>query len=131
MTVAETKVDRRTILVVEDDQNVRRVLNIALSRAGFAVAEVETGAEALTLLQAGGVSGMLLDMSLRDQGTGDVLAWLHEHEERPPWLVLSAMDHADAALVDDAIDGRFVAKPFDPWDLIERIKQMIGPNEEE
>jgi len=41
-------------------------------------------------------------------------------------LVLSAIDPADAAQIDDSIGERFISKPFDPWRLIERVKAMTA-----
>ena len=81
------------------------MLRMALRHAGFEVDEADTAADAVKRLEGGGLSGVVLDFSLPDKGSGDVLAWLIAHSESPPWLVL-------------------VAKPFDPWVLIERIKAM-------
>jgi DNA-binding response OmpR family regulator len=114
------------LLIVEDDAALRRVLTIAMRHAGFFVDQAKTGQEALARLERGEVSGVLLDLGLPDGRSGDVLTWLHNHEDQPPWLVLSAMDPADAAQIDDSIGGRFVPKPFDPWALIERVKVMTS-----
>ncbi len=114
------------VLVVEDDPAVRRVMRMMLRNAGFGVAEAESGAEALTTLEAGGVDGVVLDLGLADKRSDDVLAWLHAHHERPPWLVVSAMDRTDASKLDSAIDERFIPKPFDPKTLVARIKSMTG-----
>lgn len=123
--VAPTK----PLLIVEDDPALRRVLTIAMQHAGFFVDQVGSGAEALARLEHGDVSGVLLDLGLPDGRSGDVLNWLHNHEDQPPWLVLSAMDPSDAAQIDDSIGGRFIPKPFDPWVLIERVKAMTAEDE--
>jgi DNA-binding response OmpR family regulator len=117
------------LLIVEDDSALRRVLTIAMQHAGFFVDHATDGAGALARLERGDVSGVLLDIGLPDGRSGDVLAWLHEHGDQPPWLVLSAMDPSDVAQIDGSIGGRFVAKPFDPWVLIERVKAMTADDE--
>ena len=117
---------RKPLLIVEDDPTLRRVLEIAMRHAGFDVDHAETGAEALAFLEANGVSAVLMDLGLPDGRTAEVLSWLHAHSDRPPWLVLSAMDPADAAQIDDSIGERFISKPFDPWQLIERVKAMTA-----
>jgi DNA-binding response OmpR family regulator len=117
---------RKPLLIVEDDPTLRRVLEIAMRHAGFDVDYAETGAEALAFLEANGVSAVLMDLGLPYGRTAEVLSWLHAHSDRPPWLVLSAMDPADAAQIDDTIGERFISKPFDPWQLIERVKAMTA-----
>lgn len=114
------------LLIVEEDPALSRVLTIAMRHAGFYVDQVNNGTAALARLERGRVSGVLLDMGLPDGRSADVLTWLHRHEDRPPWLVLSAMDPAEAAQIDGSIGERFVPKPFDPWALIEKVKAMTA-----
>ncbi len=125
-----TKQKRRVILLVEDDRAVRRVVHLALDRSGFNVVEVDTGTRALASLKQGGIDAVVLDLGLPDARAPDVLAWLHAHDEKPPWLVISAVDRADAVRIDGAVSGRFVAKPFDPWKLLERITALTDMDEE-
>ena len=117
---------RTPVLIIENDPILRRVLEIAMRHAGFAVNHAETGAEALALLEANRASAVLMDLGLPDGRSAEVLSWLHAHSDRPPWLVLSAMDPADAAQIDDSIGERFISKPFDPWQLIERVEAMTA-----
>ena len=125
-----TKQKRRVILLVEDDRAVSRVLRLTLDRSGFDVVEVDTGTRALASLEGGGIDAVVLDLGLPDARAPDVLAWLHAHDEKPPWLVISALDRADAVRLDGTIDRRFIAKPFDPWELLKRISVLSGGDEE-
>ena len=125
-----TKQKRRVILLVEDDRAVRRVVRLALDRSGFDVVEVDTGTRALVSLEQGSIDAVVLDLGLPDSRAPDVLAWLHAHDEKPPWLVISAVDRADAVRIDATIGVRFVAKPFDPWELLKRITALAGRDEE-
>jgi DNA-binding response OmpR family regulator len=115
---------QRNLLVVEDDPTVRRVVGMVLRGAGYGVDAADSGAAALHRLEEGGLDGVVLDLGLPDGRAGDVLAWLHAHEERPPWLVLSSMDRSDAARLDSSISPRFLSKPFDPKELLERVRSM-------
>ena len=121
---------RRVILLVEDDRAVSRVLRLTLDRSDFDVVEVDTGTRALVILERGGIDAVVLDLGLPDARAPDVLAWLHAHDEKPPWLVISAVDRADAVRLDNTIGARFIAKPFDPWELLKRITVISGGNEE-
>ena len=125
-----TKQKRGVMLLVEDDPAVRRMLRLALDRSGFDVVEVDTGTRAVATLEQGGIDAVVLDLGLPDARAPDVLAWLHAHDEKPPWLVISAVDRADAVRIDSAISGRFVAKPFDPWELVKRIAALADGDEE-
>ncbi|MCH8199605.1 MAG: response regulator [Chloroflexi bacterium] len=129
MSTASEK-NSSVILLVEDDQSLRWLMRRALDQSGFDVVEVDTGTRALASLERGGIDVVVLDLGLPDSRAPDVLAWLHAHDEQPPWLVISAVDRADAVRIDSAISGRFVAKPFDPWKLLERITALTDMDEE-
>ena len=124
--MAESRLEVSIVLVVEDDPTLRRVMHMMLSQAGYSVAEASSGDEALGRLEEGGLSGVLLDLGLPDRRSCKVLDWLHDHGDIPPWLVVSAMDRTEAAQLDSTIEGRFVAKPYDPWLLLARIEAMLG-----
>ncbi|MCH7483073.1 MAG: response regulator [Chloroflexi bacterium] len=121
-----TKQRRRVVLLVEDDRAVRRVVRLTLEGSGYDVVEAEDGTHALERLERGGIDAVVLDLGLPDARAPSVLAWLHAHDEKPPWLVISAVDRADAVRLDGAINGRFVAKPFDPWELLRQIAAMAA-----
>lgn len=124
--MADVATSVKLLLIVEDDSTVQRVLRIAMRHAGFDVEVVDSGRAAVARLERGGIAGVLLDLGLPDGRANDVLDWLHAHEEQPPWLVISAMDRSDVARMDGKIPARFIAKPFDPWTLIERVKAMTA-----
>jgi DNA-binding response OmpR family regulator len=115
---------RTPVLLVEDDEAVRRMLHLVLRGGDFDVTAVTTGTEALAHLSERPVGAVLLDLDLPDGRSADVLRWLHENHERPPWLVISAMDRRDALRLDETIGERFMAKPFDPWALVDSIRAM-------
>jgi DNA-binding NtrC family response regulator len=54
---------QRSILVVDEDQNLRRSLALILKRAGYLVTTVKQGCEALEILQAGNFNMVILDIS--------------------------------------------------------------------
>ena len=113
------------VLVVEDDSAVQRTLRMAFQAAGFSVELVDTGAEALRVLHSQRPDAVTVDLSLPDRRAGDVLAWLRQHST--PWFVISALDEGDAAKQYGQFSGRFIAKPFDPWDLVDRVEGVLAP----
>jgi DNA-binding response OmpR family regulator len=87
------------VLLVEDDQSIRRVLRFSLWEAGFDIIEVVTGAEALQTLENDVSEVVVLDLGLPDGLGGTVLKWLRQAEHNtgggPVWVVISALDHSD------------------------------------
>jgi DNA-binding response OmpR family regulator len=118
---------KRRVLIVEDDPAVSRVLRICLRRAGFETIEVETGGEALKKLREEHPDAVLLDLGLPDGLGRAVLNQLHESPDGyPAWLIVSALDEDEANRRYGPLKGTFVAKPFDPWDLIKKLEDMLG-----
>ncbi len=119
-----------TVLIVEDDKGVRRMLRFAMREAGFDVVEAETGLDALSLLNTANVDAVVLDLGLPDQAGGLVLNKLRAptkaRQKEIAWLAVSAVDAREAEMTFGKFDGRFIPKPYDPWQLIGRIKSMLA-----
>jgi CheY-like chemotaxis protein len=117
------------VLVIEDDQSVRRMLRFSLRDAGFEIAEATTGKEALERLEARVPEAVILDLGLPDDLGGAVLDWLRRAERgnngRPAWVVISAMDLNDLVQQYGSLASHFLAKPFDPWDLVLRLQEFL------
>ena len=128
MTNPDSSIARRRLLVIEDNQSVRRMLRLALSGAGFDVVDVPTGQEALQILEHQPPDLVVLDLSAADASGRQVLEWLR-HRDRfgassLPWVVISAMDHQETVERYGPMDGHFIPKPFDPWELVRTLEGM-------
>src|SRR5512142_2070850 len=55
---------RQTVLVVDDEKNIRRTLRMVLESEGYAVEEAGSAEEALARLDGGGIDAVLLDVKL-------------------------------------------------------------------
>lgn len=119
-----------TVLIVEDDKGVRRMLRFAMREAGFDVVEAGNGVEALGLLDTADIDAVVLDLGLPDQAGGLVLKELRApakpRQKEPVWLAVSAVDAREAEIAYGKMNGRFVSKPYDPWQLIGRLKSMLA-----
>lgn len=120
----------RRALVVEDDQGVRRMLRFSLRDSGFTIAETATGAEALALLEELAPDAVILDLGLPDGLGSAVLERLRRMQEMdggaPAWMVVSAMNREDAIRLFGPLGDRFLPKPFDPWDLVAKLQELLG-----
>jgi two-component system cell cycle sensor histidine kinase/response regulator CckA len=119
----------RTVLVVDDDETVRRVLHLSLERAGFRVLTAEHGIHALALLDAepAPVDLVLTDVVMPEMNGLALAARLLARRPTPRVIFMSGYVH-DPEQLDQAL-GRpapFVAKPFDVDDLVARISVELG-----
>ncbi|MFW6205712.1 MAG: PAS domain S-box protein [Gemmatimonadota bacterium] len=118
-----------TVLVVEDEDAVRKLTVRVLERAGFTVLAAENGARALDVMEAhdGVVDVVLTDMVMPEMG-GRELAW-HIRRRRPgiPIIFMSGYDDALVAEAETGEESEFLAKPFTPATLARRITEAISP----
>ena len=114
-----------TVLVVDDDLQVRRFLRTTLAGHGLAVVEAGTVAEAIDAIRRVHPTVVLLDLGLPD---GDGLAVLRAlpAEERPPVIVLSARgQEGDKVIALDAGAEDYLTKPFGASELLARIRVVL------
>lgn len=116
--------DRR-ILVIEDDDTIRELLETTLGEEGYAVASAASGGEALELLTRFDPGLILLD--LRMPGI-DGRAFAKSYRARPgrkaPIAVVTAA--RDPALAAAQIQAAgFLAKPFDLADLMRLVARLV------
>ena len=116
----------RRVLLIEDDRAVTRVLRLSLKRGGFDTAEAESGREALKIMDDDSFDAVILDLCLPDGRGGDVLHRLQMADRHPVWVAMSALDEDEVTKRFGPIQGPFLAKPFDPWDLISLLDNLLG-----
>lgn len=113
--------DRRMILVVDDESELRDLLRVALVDEGYDVVTAGNGEAALRLAARHRPALILLDlwMPVMD-GKSFVEAYRREPEPRAPILLMSAGDTLRTEAADLAGQGvrGYLAKPFDIDDLI-------------
>lgn len=119
-----------TVLVVDDDQQLRRFLRTTLAGHGHAIAEAGSVAEAVAAIERVRPQVVLLDLGLPD---GDGLAVLRQlpPDARPPVIVLSARgQEGDKVAALDAGAEDYLTKPFGASELLARIRvvlRRVGP----
>lgn len=117
-----------TILIVEDDPDIREMLEFALSRAGFQVWEAETAEDAIKKLD-GQLPGLaIVDWMLPGMSGVDLARRLRrdEHTAGLPIIMLTARgEEADKLKSFESGVDDYVVKPFSPRELIARIKALL------
>ena len=115
-----------TVLVIEDDRDIRDVVRRYLERAGHGVLSTGSGMEALRLLGEANVDLVVLDLGLPDLDGLEVLREARRGGARLPVVVLTARSE-----VDDRIRGLsagaddYVTKPFSPTELVLRVGAVL------
>lgn len=112
-----------TILLVEDEAPVRRLLARSLTRAGYSVHEAADGHAALALFDAHGDS---IDMVLTDMlmpGMGGAELSRHLRARRPGVKLLCVSGYPGTLDDDFVID--FLAKPFTREDLLTKVREVL------
>jgi two-component system OmpR family response regulator len=116
-----------SVLVVEDEDNVRYIAAAALRLAGFAVGEVATGQEALGQLAGGaGWDLVVLDVRLPDIDGFEVCRRLRAAGNQVPVVFLTARDAVEDRLRGLTIGGDdYLVKPFSVEELVARVKVIL------
>lgn len=111
-----------TVLVIDDEVQIRRLLGVVLRGAGFRVAEAETGILGIQQVAGTRPDMVLLDMGLPDMSGLVVLARLREWSRVPVIVLTVQSDEADKIAALDGGADDYVTKPFASGELLARIR---------
>ncbi|NQT58143.1 MAG: response regulator [Bacteroidetes bacterium] len=116
------------ILVVDDEQQIRRFLKISLELCGYNVIEAESGYQGMSKAISINPDLIILDLGLPDMDGLNFLQSLREWSSIPV-IVLSVRDSEinKVALLDNGADD-YLTKPFNIKELIARIKVAFRHN---
>ena len=114
-----------SVLIVDDEPHIRRLLHSTLDRAGYRVSEAGSARQALAEIEANPPDVVLLDLGLPDRDGLELLPLMRQ-KSKAAVLVVSARESTDekvAALDLGAID--YVTKPFDTEELLARVRVAL------
>lgn len=117
------------ILIIDDEVQILRLLEITLSANGYKVSEASTGKEGLTLAATRHPGLIILDLGLPDSDGIEILKKLREWYQKPI-IILSVRNSEDdivKALDNGAND--YITKPFHSGELMARIRVAIRQGE--
>ena len=116
----------RSVLVVDDEPQIRELLRAYLERDGYAVTEAWTGADALHLtLGAGPPDLVLLDIGLPDLDGFEVLRTIRRDSEVYVVLVTARADEVDKLVGLSVGADDYVTKPFSPREVVARVGTVL------
>ncbi len=117
-----------TVLVVEDDPTLLEAIRDTLEMAKYSVLEASNGKQALEQISKNAVGLVISDVQMRPMNGHELLARIKLNFPQIPVLLMTAygnIEKAVTAMREGAID--YLAKPFEPEVLIEKVQQSIIP----
>lgn len=122
---------QETILVIDDEVQIRRLLEITLTSSGYRINEASTGKDGLVALATHNPDLVILDLGLPDTDGIEILKKAREWYQRPV-IVLSVRNSEDdiiGALDNGAND--YLTKPFRTGELLARIRVALRSGKED
>jgi two-component system cell cycle sensor histidine kinase/response regulator CckA len=121
---------RPSILLVDDEEPIRKLMRVVLSDTGFRILQAGSSDEALGLLESHGASVHLVVTDIQMPPGMDGLSLAEAVRRRYPdlpVLFISGYSHFYSRLSEILDQGRtwFLQKPFSPYQLVEAVKQAI------
>lgn len=123
---ADSRQPPATILVCDDDPNLRELVRAALGE-GYRYLEAADGGEALDAVRSLGPDLLVLDVMLPVRSGLEVLQAIRADPRLAslPVVVITAWSHAELDAEGAGAD-RFVSKPFDPDELAAAVAELLG-----
>ncbi len=118
----------KSILLVDDDQEIRELLETYLSRAGFQVRSVADGEGLRRAMAEEAADLVILDVMLPDEDGFSLCRWVRAHQRlaQVPIIMLTASsDEADRVIGLELGADDYLGKPFSPRELLARIKALL------
>jgi DNA-binding response OmpR family regulator len=120
----------KQILVVDDEQELRRVIQLILNTDGYETLTARGGAECLQILAQQSVDLIILDLMMPEVDGWEVLRQLRSQGKADviPVILLTAKDQPIDKMLGLTVFGvrDYVTKPFDKNDLLERVANALG-----
>jgi DNA-binding response OmpR family regulator len=115
----------RSVLIIEDDVRIRRIVAMALRAEGLDVHEAGTGEEGLTVLRERGVDVILLDLMLPGADGFEICRQIRRTSDTPVIMVTARSDSHDVVAGLEAGADDYVTKPFVAKELSARIRALV------
>ena len=123
--------EKRSILIVDDDENIRRTLTLILGKKGYETETVASGREAIEKTEERFYNLALLDIRLPDMEGTELLTRMHRDTPRTMKIMVTGYPSLDNAV--EALNlgaDAYITKPVDPEKLLKTVKEKLREQEE-
>jgi len=114
-----------TILIVDDEPQIRRLLRVSLNAAGYEVNESDNGRHCLTTVATHPPDAIILDLGLPDLSGLEVLRQLREWTQVPVLVLTVLKAESDKVAALDAGADDYLTKPFGAAELTARLRALF------
>ena len=114
-----------SLLIIDDEPQIRKFLDIALRAQGYQVMTAENGMQGLELLATSGADLLILDLGLPDMDGQAVLVELRQWSDIPVIVLSARPDENQKIQLLDAGANDYVTKPFSIQELCARIRVIF------
>lgn len=119
------------ILIVDDEEADRLLLQAILARAGYETLFAENGNQALGHLQAAHVDLVVTDLQMPESHGFELITVMREIDDPPPIIAVSATGPFQLHMA-EALGARWtIAKPVEPEMLLKAVAEALGGGESE
>lgn len=116
---------RAHLLVVDDDSSIRSMLREYLEGHGFLISEAQGGAQMREQIERTMPDAVLLDVGLPGEDGLALARYLREHYDVGIIMITASDDVVDRVVGLEVGADDYVSKPFDPRELLARLKSLL------
>lgn len=113
------------ILIVDDDENISEVINMYLSSSGYETKKCFNGRDAVNIFNEFRPELVILDIMLPGMDGVEVLKTIRKNSDIPVIMLTAKGDTFDKVLALELGADDYVVKPFEPKELMARVKAVM------
>ncbi|WP_217594268.1 response regulator transcription factor [Cohnella sp. GbtcB17] len=114
------------IVVADDDAHIRKLIALYLQNEGFDTAEASDGIEALSLMEQSSVDAVILDIMMPYMDGWELCREIRRLYPEMPLLMVTAIGESAQKVKGFQLGtDDYVTKPFDPLELVMRVKALL------
>ncbi|RXT03714.1 response regulator transcription factor [Ammoniphilus sp. CFH 90114] len=117
--------EKETILIIDDDKNIHKLIEVYLKNEGFHLLQAFDGVEALAILSREDVHLIILDMMMPKMDGMETCMKIRENKNIP--IIFLTAKSEDMDLIRGLSIGAddYMTKPFNPLELVARVKSHL------
>ena len=113
------------ILIVDDEDRIRRLLKLYLERESFTIHEASDGREAYELAMENDYACILLDLMLPEMDGIEMSSKLREHKDTPIIMLTAKGEETNRVEGFESGADDYIVKPFSPREVVLRVKALL------
>ena len=113
------------ILVIEDEKNIQNFITSVLNSQHYQVISSLTGRDGLSQATSASPDLILLDLGLPDMDGMEIIRKIREWSDTPILVISARVQEDDKVLALDSGADDYITKPFNPMELVARVKSQL------